>query len=1275
MSDSLFGGSTSTINDISAQLAQIQKNLGALTAQANVQRNPNLTADAVVMSGSCPAPLVGCNASALYEATGGQLTCPPLDQAPDPIITDHKGRICYAPESLREAWKGKSLNIRDLMEKYAVKLVKMLENGNSLAVAVEAARAGPKGSPIIVNYYANNPFVRTYAAGGSMFATAGGAGAAAAPPAIQGARAAIATLFQGAGANFTPPVGLDKDTLAAVLTKFSNHLDVNAGALLVAELLNSVDGASPQGVFDADNSGVADAGRAEANRKPGFGLAGGLDGVNELTSENISFPTHSYILNTLFPAIYATHRDGSRRARLVETLDGLAIALEFGEIGKNFDSTLNRRRQAITAANSAVAFLPKAFRNWISAGKADNTVGSDPRFVLGMFVKLSILLTVIEAFDTSSGQKWIGCVKALRVAFNNMRATESDLQDLLKQKASGTTVVEETIDRAMRAKKGAAQSYVVQTVRFGEVLANLLGIDIKGNAPTFAAVGVGAPYGGRHFLEAYNLIASTAASIQTQDPKLSGAMSAVQAQLLFVADFGGYVAGGAGPGVGIFSGTAKNVFFNKVITLSKLGATQAIPDEEVHVNKYMFATPQAASIASQTVSNADHNQFSASLPGDQANFCKVKVSSDGKFVYLWARTPNPAMADGAKARLQTAKFNISSALENGDRAQVKVLINNFTDVDLTIDDLGFIVSLGCEPLSSGEDTLARKAHVLGSLPIDQMISRWFQTNLRNGVRGFSGADLQRMQTQGLNKNERDAYSSLVVLFMYLSGKMMSPQMLASIIYEDEAISNALVNSMFLLSSASPGQTAATKSLARATTFASHGPRLGGGEDMESFEGGEEFEGGEDWESFADKLLHGGRTNVPVHNSPEVIVDAVSRVGMPHKYGKNKKEIKDLEDKLAKLGYDIPYFYDDKCPSYIRSHNNTFGTPGEKRWIETKNPWSKCQEQMGFQFVSKNGFCYPHGMTCFPEDDLLSTTHKTVESVDNWIQLAKIYNSIKQKQYVEFLEGEKARIRLEPQNADLTEKEVEELAKSHVPAELAGVPEFAAVQTMVTLSDQLEKAVGEITSTSDPAQREEIKNILRRTGSMRDEWADDDKEMETLNLNRIASNVLEEAKKCTDASLAVTTNIAADNITNALSRLAAPGGTATSVADVMPGGVLPSTVKAGTLNDATNKCDVLKTGDGPADAVLIPKVINQRIDQEKLARGEPVDPIVNWWRTYYGAKAVEEARSINKVANKLSPFGNASVSTNGMGPQSDEARLMADLEKALGKRGASLALRK
>jgi hypothetical protein len=117
--------------------------------------------------------------------------------------------------------------------------------------------------------------------------------------------------------------------------------------------------------------------------------------------------------------------------------------------------------------------------------------------------------------------------------------------------------------------------------------------------------------------------------------------------------------------------------------------------------------------------------------------------------------------------------------------------------------------------------------------------------------------------------------------------------------------------------------------------------------------------------------------------------------------------------------------------------------------------------------------------------------------------------------------------------------------------------------------------------------------------------------------------------------------------------------------------LPSTVKPSLITDAANKCDILKTGDGPADAVLIPKSINQRIDMEKLAKGEPVDPIVNWWRTYYGAKAHEEAKKIAKIASKVSPF-EGSIPRASSSNKSAEEQLEESLRAALGKRGAAMA---
>lgn len=1241
MSDSLFGGATTTVAEVGKQLADLAKKFDELTEKVGSGRNPNLTADAVVMSGSCPAPLVGCNASELYKATGGQLTCPPLDQAPDPIITDHKGRICYAPESLREAWKGKNLNIRDLTEKYALKLVKMLENTNNLAVAVQAAQDGPKGSPIIINYYANNIFVSRYATGGAT-GVGNVAPAQPAPPAVQ---RNLPTL-----ANFNPPKDaaqnslVSKDELAAMLSKFSNGLDVNSGAVLVAELLNYINASAPTGVFDVDN-------RDNASKPQ-------TDSVGAATRDGIVFPTHAYILQTLFTAVIATHRDSTRRARLTEAVNGLAVALEFGELAKTFDSTSNRRNQAITASASAISFLPRLFRDWISAGKVDGTPEADPRFTFAMFVNISLLLSLLETYDTSAGIKYVNCIKALRVAYNNMRSAESVVQELLKKKASGSPVFEEEIQQAMRNKRGASQGYVVQTVKLGQVLAELLTVDIKTTPlPALGAFQANI-FNVKHVAEARTILQNMATGIAAQDALLAAALERLRGSapgrqgLGLLLDFRGN-----GPS---FSGNAARRFFQKIQDYSKVSAAQLMPEEEVFVTKDMFSNTQNAATFATNVNEQVKNKFKNTLPGRDNNFCKVKTSD--KFVYLYARpVPNNYNANASN----TLKSAGSEALKNGLKDDFQTALALFLAADggtaQSFDNkVAYIVSKSCEPLESGDDALARKAHILGSGPIDQLIRKAYTAR---GAALGTAADLARMESTGMNKNERDMYTTLQIILHWASGDLKSANLAATMIL-DMPVATVIVNSAYDHSNVDPGARAQSAT----TTFASHGP-LKGGQEFEGGEG-EDIEGGDDWDLFADRLLNGGAflrggARGPAHTNPEVIVDAMGRSSGP-KYGsKDKEAIQKLHKKLYdQYGQEVVYFYDDKCPSYLHSHNNTFGAPGEKRWVETKNPWAKCQEQMGFQFVSKNGFCYPYGMTCFPEDDLVTTTIKTVDTMDNWIQLTKIYNSVQQKKYNDFIEAEKARIRTEPQNADLTDAEVDELAKSHVPPELEGVPEFGAVQTLVTLSTQLEDAVSEITTTSDANQREEIKRILRSTGSMRDDWADEDKIMEAANLQRIASSLLEDAKKCTDASVAISNNVAADQVTLKLGQIAAPG-----QAGGVPG--LPSTVKQSLITDARDKCDVLKTGDGPADAVLIPKSINQRIDMEKLAKGEPVDPIVNWWRTYYGAKAHEEAKKIAKIASKVSPF-EGSIPKASASQKSAEEVLEESLRAALGKRGAAMA---
>ena len=1212
MSDSLFGGSTSTVAEVSKQLAEISKSLDKLSADVSSKRNSNLLADAVVMPGECPTGLVGCNANELYTKTGGELTCPPLEQAPDPIITDHKGRICYAPESLKEQWKGKNLNIKDLMEKYALKLVKMLENSNNLAIAVETARSGPKGSPIILNFYANNPFVRSYAARETRYglgvarAGAGGFGSGG--------------LFRGIQA-----FDVNKETLAALVTKFSTSLDPDSGSILFSNILSSAapNGDSPVGIFDTAN-----------------------------------VPVHSIIADYLLTAVVATQRDSTRRSKLVDLLNGLAESLKFGELSSIFHTPQERVQQGITAANAAVTFLPKAFRDWM-ASQAGVAV-QEPRIVLLNFVLLSIVCTTVESFNSKVSSKYINAVKALRVAFDNMRKLEYQATQLLEEKAKGNTVLQAAVDQALRDKKGAAQAYVVQTVKFGTVVASLLGVNTQGGNAFLEPIP-------SNMVDASRMMRSLAEGVSVTDPLLSASITTlrnltVRAGMGFAAEgrqrtmlqtgFGYIITGRAGFYRNANGAVCLN-FFNRVITFSKFTANTVVPEEEVVIPKIAFDSQATAQAIVNTVKAEDKAKFAASLPANNKGFCKVKVGDN--FVYIHTR----AAATPGTANLEAIINNIANAIKVGN---LEVIKTNFAALgNISSQDIAYLVNKNCQPISDEDYAYVRKMVNLAFSPAEQMI--------RTTYRAQPNVILQ--MENGLTMTQRDAFSVLLIILFQMSGNLYNSQVAASMI---NAAASPIEIALFVSAIAASSQ--ANKE------FASHGSLAGG--DEEGLQGGEieggdeeslDFSGGDDWENAAEMLLNGGAVGTPAHSMPSEIQKAVR--GTAGNHGKGNEQLKKVQEELAKKGYHVTYFDAPECPSYIRSSNNTFGTPGEKRWVETKHPWAKCQEQMGFQFVTKNGFCYPYGMTCYPEDDLVNTTQKTVETVDNWIQLAKIYNSVQQKKYMEWMEGEKARIRSEPQNEGMTDKEVEDLAKSHLPPEYAGLPEYGAVKTLVTLSTQIEDAVSEITSSSDSAQREAIKKILRNTGSMRDMWSDEDKKIESMNLDRIAASLVKDAKDCTTASIDIVNNVAPENVSKALTAVTTLGSAGVLAAN---GGVLPAQLRDNSLalDKTVGNCTVLKTGDKPGDAVLIPNSVNQHVDLQKLAQGEPVDPIVNWWRTYYGTKAEEEAKRLNKIASKLSPFETrvhakplADVPKARGLTKDPEKALEAALEKALGTKGVSI----
>jgi hypothetical protein len=311
-----------------------------------------------------------------------------------------------------------------------------------------------------------------------------------------------------------------------------------------------------------------------------------------------------------------------------------------------------------------------------------------------------------------------------------------------------------------------------------------------------------------------------------------------------------------------------------------------------------------------------------------------------------------------------------------------------------------------------------------------------------------------------------------------------------------------------------------------------------------------------------------------------------------------------------------------------SENNTLG--GKNRtWIATKHPWTKCQELLGYQMVSEEGYCYPQGAYCYPEDDIVTVTKKTVQAVDSWLATAKLYNSIMKKKYDSFLAAEIARIGESEFGKSMTAKEIEELALSHMPSDLQPLSEYAATSSLVLTSNAFNDAVSQITSSSDTKQREEIRRILFESLAMSEEWMSDDIAQQNQELDKTSERLVNKAKVCTDASLVATAKVNKTALPKLMNNL-------DNDTEATNAG-LTDLDKATWLKAKTADCEAVKIGDKSHDLVLIPKEINARFDPKKAEKGEANDPVVAWWRMYYGAKAEEQAKKLRNVSKNISPF--------------------------------------
>jgi hypothetical protein len=225
------------------------------------------------------------------------------------------------------------------------------------------------------------------------------------------------------------------------------------------------------------------------------------------------------------------------------------------------------------------------------------------------------------------------------------------------------------------------------------------------------------------------------------------------------------------------------------------------------------------------------------------------------------------------------------------------------------------------------------------------------------------------------------------------------------------------------------------------------------------------------------------------------------------------------------------------------------------------------------------------------------------------------------------------------NADMSEDEITKLALTHLPAEYKGIPDRAAVLAVTVISAEL--AGDEFTNSNDPKELARLRQILQN-GYLREEWENEDKYVEQTALTQKSKQILESAKLCADS----TTDLQAADADCVKKQFPDP-------------------------NDFSKTVDV-----------YMPATINKQIDEEAIKRGESVQPIVDWWRKYYGERYLEKQKKKLDLAARISPFKtdvkemayklNKERSDMETGGESAQAQLQKSLEAALGKDGARIA---
>jgi len=592
----------------------------------------------------------------------------------------------------------------------------------------------------------------------------------------------------------------------------------------------------------------------------------------------------------------------------------------------------------------------------------------------------------------------------------------------------------------------------------------------------------------------------------------------------------------------------------------------------------------------------------------------------------------------------------------------------------------------------------------------------FPQSERLAIRDTPQDTLRRRSTiDGLNADERDLYARYIIFMTKVSGG--SPGRLAQYLLE---VNNGDANIQFnAAGAANPGQyqdpprfiakpapavgaaigpRTLREGIAMSLVYVVRNPTplfasmgtLHGGEEAAAPETlsltGGSAEGGEvsagtvealDIDAEIDYVLTGGlkgglNENIQQFDPPRHIREAISAA----KEGLTYEE-RELQKKLHKLGRKEIAHYEvgAKCPVSLTKYNNLFGKSGSAEWVETKSPWVKCQEKMGFQFKTNSGYCYPADDKCYPSQDIKSATRSTAELLQNWQQIAKLTNSLKQVERENALQEARRMILSDDTKQNISHSELEELAHRMLPANLRMLPDKVAMESVIAVSEDIEGQVREMSDSSDQEQKAILRKLLWEHRLLYDRWQDPNKEQQAEYLNDLTKELVDNAKICANVSLAISAQSSSamlkQNMRGALNYASSlVVGGAPSLPNEFVQSLPEDTQVLVRSTDLASKCEVRPLYE--RGGVILPAQINAMLPPENDgADGEEIfevknNGLINWWKQYHASTMERRTKRSDKLSKSIDP----TIESSTTHPDREET-LAKQLHSALDGKGLEL----